>query len=379
MNRALELNSWLGVVNLSLGQIVMLALGLVLVWLAVKKRYEPLLLVPIGFGILIGNIPPVIIGGKEVFFADVNNPLSPFYWIYQGLLKGVYPALIFLGIGAMTDFSPLLSKPRLFLLGASAQFGIFATLIGALFLGFSPQEAGAIGIIGGADGPTSIFLSSMIAPQLLAPITIAAYSYIALVPVIQPPIMRLLTSSRERKIKMAPPREPSRVARVIFPVAIFLVGSLVAPGAVVLLGMLCVGNLLRESGVTDRLARSARTALVDITTILIGISVGASAQAERFLNLKSLLIFVLGMFAFMFSTASGIIFAKLMNLVSKEKINPLVGAAGVSAVPDSARVAQMVANQEDPSNFILLHAMGPNVAGVIGSAICAGVLWAILY
>jgi len=378
MNRALELKSWLGVVNLSFGQVIMLALGLILIWLAVKKRYEPLLLLPIGFGILIGNIPPVIIGGKEVFFADVNNPLSPFYWIYQGLLKGVYPALIFLGIGAMTDFSPLLSKPRLFLLGASAQFGIFATLIGALFLGFSPQEAGAIGIIGGADGPTSIFLSSMIAPQLLAPITIAAYSYIALVPVIQPPIMRLLTSSRERKIKMTPPKEPSRVARVIFPIAIFLIGSLVAPGAVVLLGMLCVGNLLRESGVTDRLARSARTALVDITTILIGISVGASAQAERFLTLKSLLIFVLGMLAFMLSTASGIIFAKLMNLVSKEKINPLVGAAGVSAVPDSARVAQMVANQEDPSNFILLHAMGPNVAGVIGSAICAGVLWALL-
>ena len=379
MMKGLALQSWLGLVNVSFGQLVMIFIGILLIWLAIKKRYEPLLLVPIGFGILVGNMPAVVVGGKEMFFADVNNPVSPFYWLYQGLLKGVYPALIFLGIGAMTDFSPLLSSPKLVLLGAGAQFGIFTTIIGALLLGFDPKQAGAIGIIGGADGPTSIFLSSMIAPELLAPITIAAYSYMALVPVIQPPIMRLLTTSKERKIRMPAPRETSRLERILFPVAIFLIGSLIAPGAVVLLGMLCLGNLLRESGVTDRLARSARTALIDITTILIGLSVGASANAERFLNLRSLLIFILGMFAFMISTASGVLFAKLMNVFSREKINPLIGGAGVSAVPDSARVAQMLASKEDPSNFILLHAMGPNVAGVIGSAICAGVLWAILH
>ena len=295
--KGLALQSWLGLVNVSFGQLVMIFIGILLIWLAIKKRYEPLLLVPIGFGILVGNMPAVVVGGKEMFFADVNNPVSPFYWLYQGLLKGVYPALIFLGIGAMTDFSPLLSSPKLVLLGAGAQFGIFTTIIGALLLGFDPKQAGAIGIIGGADGPTSIFLSSMIAPELLAPITIAAYSYMALVPVIQPPIMRLLTTSKERKIRMPAPRETSRLERILFPVAIFLIGSLIAPGAVVLLGMLCLGNLLRESGVTDRLARSARTALIDITTILIGLSVGASANAERFLNLRSLLIFILGMFA----------------------------------------------------------------------------------
>jgi sodium ion-translocating decarboxylase beta subunit len=294
------------------------------------------------------------------------------------VLKGIYPPLIFLGIGAMTDFSPLISNPRLMLLGAAAQFGIFVTFIGALALGFISRDAGAIAIIGGADGPTAIFLSSMLAPQFIAPISIAAYSYMALVPVIQPPIMRLLTTRKERLTRMTRPREVSRLERMMFPVAVFLVACIVAPGAAILLGMLALGNLLKESGVTERLARTARTSFVDIVTIIIGLSVGASASAQTFLTKQSLFIFALGAFSFMIATASGVIFAKLMNLVSKNKLNPLIGAAGVSAVPIAARVAQMEAAREDSANFILQHAMGPNVAGVIGSAIAAGVLWAVL-
>jgi len=362
-----------GFAHMTWGNGVMMVIGLLFIVLAIKKDYEPLLLVPIGFGILIGNIPPV-----------ANLPLSVYddgsvlKYLYMGVSKGIYPPLIFLGIGAMTDFSTMLSNPKLILLGAAAQIGVFLTFAGALVLGFSVQQAGAIGIIGGADGPTAIFLSSMIAPELLGPIAIAAYSYMALVPVIQPPIMYLLTTKAERRIHMKPPRPVSRRERIIFPIAAFLICALLAPGSMTLLGMLFFGNLLKESTVTDRLANSARTALIDIVTILLGFTVGASTQAQTFLNPQSILIFLLGAFSFVVATAGGVLFAKFMNLFLKEKINPLIGAAGVSAVPDSARVVQAVGQKEDPSNYLLMHAMAPNVAGVIGSAIVAGVLWSTL-
>jgi oxaloacetate decarboxylase beta subunit len=293
-------------------------------------------------------------------------------------MKGIYPPLIFLGIGAMTDFSTMLSNPKLILLGGAAQIGIFLTFLGSLFLGFSPAQAGAIGIIGGADGPTAIFLASMLAPDLLGPIAIAAYSYMALVPVIQPPIMYLFTTRKERLIRMKPPREVSRREKIIFPIVAFLVCALLAPGSMTLLGMLFFGNLLKESTVTERLAKTARNALIDIVTILLGLSVGASTQAQTFLTPKSLLIFGLGALSFVVATTGGVLFAKFMNLFLKEKINPLIGAAGVSAVPDSARVVQMVGQKEDPENFLLMHAMAPNIAGVIGSAIAAGVMWSVL-
>jgi oxaloacetate decarboxylase beta subunit len=294
---------------------------------------------------------------------------------YFGVSKGIYPPLIFLGIGAMTDFSTLLARPKLILLGAAAQLGVFMTFLGALFLGFVPTEAASIGIIGGADGPTAIFLSAKLAPHLVGPIAIAAYSYMALVPVIQPPIMRLLTSREERLIKMSDPREVSSQEKILFPIVGFLFCCFLAPAALPLLGMLFFGNLLKECMVTDRLARTARTAVVDTVTIVLGLTVGASTQADVFLTGKSIGIFILGACSFMVATAGGVIFAKLMNLLSSDKINPLLGAAGVSAVPDSARVVQMVGNAEDPSNYLLMHAMAPNVAGVIGSAIAAGVLW----
>jgi sodium ion-translocating decarboxylase beta subunit len=378
MTEHFEFTDVIGIAHISYQNFIMYAAAITFFYLAIKKHYEPLLLIPIGFGILMANIPPILIHGEPIFFTDINNPDSAMYYIYFGVLKGIYPPLIFLGIGAMTDFSPLISNPRLMLLGAAAQFGIFVTFIGALALGFISRDAGAIAIIGGADGPTAIFLSSMLAPQFIAPISIAAYSYMALVPVIQPPIMRLLTTRKERLTRMTRPREVSRLERMMFPVAVFLVACIVAPGAAILLGMLALGNLLKESGVTERLARTARTSFVDIVTIIIGLSVGASASAQTFLTKQSLFIFALGAFSFMIATASGVIFAKLMNLVSKNKLNPLIGAAGVSAVPIAARVAQMEAAREDSANFILQHAMGPNVAGVIGSAIAAGVLWAVL-
>ena len=303
---------------------------------------------------------------------------SVLYYIYFGVSQGVFPPLIFLGIGAMTDFSTMLSNPRLVLLGAAAQTGIFLTLIGALYLGFTPAESGAIGIIGGADGPTAIFLAAKLAPHLLGAIAIAAYSYMALVPVIQPPVMKLLTTRKERLIRMKPPREVSQREKIIFPIAAFLICALLAPGAIGLLGMLFFGNLLKESGVTERLAQTARTSMVDIVTILLGFSVGCSTQAQTFLTEQSVLIFSLGALSFAVATASGVLFAKFLNLFTKDKINPLVGAAGVSAVPDSARVVQMMGQREDPNNYLLMHAMAPNVAGVIGSAIGAGVLWAVL-
>ena len=362
-----------GFANMTVGHLCMILIGFVFIGLAIRKHYEPLLLVPIGFGVIVGNTPHLKSMPLGVY--DVGSVLS---YLYFGVSQGIFPPLIFLGIGAMTDFSTLISNPKLVLLGAAAQVGIFLTLIGAMFLGFSPAEAGAIGIIGGADGPTAIFLSAKLAPDLLGAIAIAAYSYMALVPVIQPPIMKLLTSREERLIRMDKPREISRRERIIFPVAAFMICTLIAPGAIALLGMLFLGNLLKESTVTNRLAESARHALIDIVTILLGFSVGASTQADQFLQSRSLLIFGLGAFSFAVATAGGVLFAKFMNLFLKKKINPLLGAAGVSAVPDSARVVQMVGHEEDPHNFLLMHAMAPNVAGVIGSAIAAGILWSVM-
>ena len=357
------------------GNWIMMGVAAIFIYLAIAKDYEPLLLVPIGFGIIIGNIPPI--AGLPLGVYDKG---SVFYYIYQGVSLGFYPPLIFLGIGAMTDFSAMLSNPKLVLLGAAAQIGIFLTLIGAIILDFNLQQAGAIGIIGGADGPTAIFLSSMLAPELLGPIAIAAYSYMALVPVIQPPVMKLLTTKKERRIKMKAPRKVSKKEKIIFPIVAFLICALIAPGSMSLLGMLFFGNLLKESLVTDRLANTARNAVIDAVTILLGVSVGASTQAQTFLTPQSILIFVLGAFSFVIATAGGVLFAKFMNLFLKEenKVNPLVGAAGVSAVPDSARVVHTMGLKSDPTNFLLMHAMAPNVAGVIGSAIAAGVLLSFL-
>src|SRR5690554_216422 len=361
-----------GFAQLTVGNIVMILVGLTFIFLAITKHYEPLLLLPIGFGAIIGNIPSIPSMGIGVY-----DEGSVFGYLYWGVRSGIYPPLIFLGIGAMTDFSTMLSNPKLILLGAAAQAGIFITLIGALYLGFTPAEAGAIGIIGGADGPTAIFLSSKLAPHLLGAIAIAAYSYMGLVPVIQPPIMKLLTTKKERLIKMKPPRTVSKREKILFPIFGLLVCALIVPGSLSLLGMLFFGNLLKESFVTERLAETARTAMVDIVTIILGFTVGASTQAQTFLTPQSLGIFALGATSFAVATACGIIFAKIMNLFSKNKVNPLIGAAGVSAVPDSARVAQIEGLKEDPTNHLLMHAMAPNVAGVIGSAVAAGLLWSI--
>lgn len=353
--------------------LIMILVGLFFIYLAIAKDYEPLLLLPIGFGILVGNIP--FMNGMKIGIYEDGSVLN---YLYMGVTKGIYPPIIFLGIGAMTDFSALISNPKLVLLGAAAQLGIFVTLFGALFLGFSLPEAGAIGIIGGADGPTAIFLSSKLAPHFIGPIAIAAYSYMALVPVIQPPIMKLFTSLKERKIRMAPPRSVSRKEKIFFPILVFIICGLIAPGSIVLIGMLCFGNLLKESGVTERLANTARASLIDIVTIVLGLTVGASTQANVFLTVKSVKIFALGAFSFAIATAGGVLFAKFMNLFLKNKINPLLGAAGVSAVPDSARVVHNVGREADPSNYLLMHAMAPNVAGVIGSAIVAGILWSLI-
>ncbi len=362
-----------GFAQMTWGNAIMLVVGLVFITLAITKDYEPLLLVPIGFGILVGNIPT-----SDTMLLSVYDEGSVLSYIYFGVKEGLFPPLIFLGIGAMTDFSTMLSNPRLILLGAAAQLGIFITLIGSLYLGFTSAQAGAIGIIGGADGPTAIFLATQLAPELLGAIAIAAYSYMALVPVIQPPIMKLLTSREERLIRMKPPREVSTREKILFPIIAFLICTMIAPGSIVLIGMLFFGNLMKECCVTDRLANTARTALIDIVTILLGFSVGASTQAQTFLKSDSLKIFALGALSFAIATACGVLFAKFMNLFLTDKINPLIGAAGVSAVPDSARVVHMVGQQEDPNNFLLMHAMAPNVAGVIGSAVAAGVLWSVL-
>jgi oxaloacetate decarboxylase beta subunit len=359
--------------NFTIGHIVMLVIGLVFIYLAIAKEYEPLLLVPIGFGILVGNIPFLQNANLQV---GIYEPGSVMNYLYFGVLKGIYPPLIFLGIGAMTDFSTLLSNPKLILLGAAAQVGIFGAYMIALYLDFLPQQAAAIAIIGGADGPTAIFLSSKLAPELVGAIAISAYSYMALVPVIQPPIMRLLTTKKERLIRMKPPRSVSKTEKILFPIIGLILTTLIVPSAMPLLGMLFFGNVLKESGVTKRLADTAKGALIDIVTILIGLTVGASTQATTFLTSSSVGIFALGAFSFIIATSGGILFTKFMNLFLKEghKINPLIGNAGVSAVPDSARVSQVIGLQYDKTNHLLMHAMAPNVAGVIGSAVAAGIL-----
>ena len=360
-----------GFANATIGHIIMICVGLFFVYIAIKKDWEPLLLVPIGFGMVIGNIP--LFPGLNVGVYEEGSVLNI---LYQGVQKGFYPPLIFLGIGAMTDFSALISNPKLMLIGAAAQFGIFGAYALALALGFSPAEAGAIGIIGGADGPTAIFLSSRLAPDLMGAIAVSAYSYMALVPVIQPPIMKLLTTNKERLIKMKAPRAVSQTEKKIFPVIGFLLTAFIVPSGLPLLGMLFFGNLLKESGVTRRLAETARGPLIDVVTILIGITVGCSTQADKFLVWGSVKIFLLGALSFVIATTCGVLFVKFFNLFLKEgnKINPLIGNAGVSAVPDSARVSNTVGLEYDKRNYLLMHAMGPNVAGVIGSAVAAGIL-----
>lgn len=363
--------------NWTIGHVVMLCVGIAFIYLAIKREYEPLLLVPIGFGILIGNIPFMENAGLGI---GIYEQGSVFNYLYFGVLKGIYPPLIFLGIGAMTDFSTLLSNPKLILLGAAAQIGIFVTFTGAIALGFSPNEAAAIGIIGGADGPTAIFLASKLAPELIGAIAISAYSYMALVPLIQPPVMRLLTTKEERVIRMKPPRVVSKTEKIMFPVIGLLLTTFISPSALPLLGTLFFGNLLKESGVTKRLADTAAKPMIDIVTILIGLTVGASTQATTFLTPKSVLIFVLGALSFVVATAGGVLFAKFLNLFLKpeNRINPLIGNAGVSAVPDSARVSQVIGLEYDKTNHLLMHAMAPNVAGVIGSAVAAGILLSFL-
>lgn len=378
-----------GFANVTKGHLIMIVVGLIFIYLAVRYDYEPLLLVPIGTGILIGNIPFLLDAGLQLGIYEKGSVMN---YLYFGVTAGIYPPLIFLGIGAMTDFSSLISNPRLMLLGAAAQIGIFATFLGALILGFHPAEAGAIGIIGGADGPTAIFLSSKLAnginilsdgttvKNLIGPIAIAAYSYMALVPVIQPPIMRLMTNNKERLIRMKPPRAVTKLEKILFPIIGLLITTFISPSALPLLGMLFFGNILKESGVTKRLADTARTSLIDIVTIILGLTVGASTQADVFLTGESILIFVLGALSFMVATAGGVGFAKVMNLFLSEenKLNPLIGAAGVSAVPDSARVVQLEGLKYDPKNHLLMHAMAPNVSGVIGSAVAAGILLSFL-
>ena len=365
---------------------VMIALACFLLYLAIKKQFEPLLLLPIAFGMLLTNLPGADMFHSELFagghvhwdiFVDNAGLID---YLYLGVKLGIYPCLIFIGVGSMTDFGPLIANPKSFLLGAAAQLGIFATFIGAYALGFSPNECGSIGIIGGADGPTSIFLTARLAPELLGPIAIAAYSYMALVPVIQPPIMRALTTDAERKIKMSQLRQVSKTEKILFPVIIAIVISLLLPSAAPLVGCLMLGNLMKECGVVDRLSKTVQNELMNIVVIFLGISVGATATAGSFLNFKTIGILVLGILAFSCGTAGGILLAKLMNLFAKDgkKINPLIGSAGVSAVPMAARVSQTVGQEYDKSNFLLMHAMGPNVAGVVGSAVAAGILLAFL-
>jgi oxaloacetate decarboxylase beta subunit len=380
-----------GFANVTWKHLMMILVGLIFIFLGIRYEFEPLLLVPIGFGILIGNIPMFQVADFNLKLG-IYEPGSVMNILYQGVVQGWYPPLIFLGIGAMTDFSSLISNPKLMLLGAAAQVGIFLTFLGALWLGFAPPEAGAIGIIGGADGPTAIFISSKLAngmnlmangevvQNLIGPIAIAAYSYMALVPVIQPPVIKLLTSKKERRIKMKPPRAVSKLEKILFPIVGLLLTAFIAPSALPLLGMLFFGNLLKESTVTKRLANTASNALIDVITILLGITVGASTQADIFLTPSSIKIFALGAASFVIATAGGVLGAKLMNVfMSKNnKINPMIGASGVSAVPDSARVVQHMGLKEDPTNHLLMHAMAPNVSGVIGSAVAAGILLSFL-
>ena len=351
--------------------IIMILIALVFIYLAIAKEFEPLLLLPIGFGVIVGNVPFFKGFGLGIY---ENN--SVLHYLYFGVTTGLYPSIVFLGLGSMTDFSSLLARPKLMLLGAAAQMGIYFTLLSALALGFMPKEASSIAIIGGADGPTSIFLTAKLAPHLIGPVAIAAYSYMALIPIIQPPIMRLLTSREERLIKMPDPvRDVTRKELLCFPIIGIILCCFLAPASIPLLGTFFFGNLMKVSGVVDRLAKTAGSAIIDTATIFLGFTVGASTQGDVFLTPKSVGIFALGAVAFSIATASGVLFAKFMNLFLKEKINPLLGAAGVSAVPGSAREVHLVGQHEDPSNFLLMHAMACNSSGVIGSAICAGILW----
>lgn len=357
-----------GFVNISAGQILMLLISFILLYLGIYRKYEPLLMVPIAFGMLLANLPITGIVDGPVG----QMPGGLIYYLYQGVKLGIYPPLIFLGIGAMTDFGPLIANPMSLLLGAAAQLGIFIPFIIATYIGFDLKAAASIGIIGGADGPTAIFVTSKLKPELLGPIAIAAYSYMALVPLIQPPIMRALTTPKERMVKMAQLRQVSKTEKIVFPIAVTVLVGLLLPAAVPLVGSLMIGNLFRETGSTDRLSDTAQHALINILTIFLGVSVGSTATAERFLNPETLKIIALGLFAFACGTAGGVLFGKLMYVLTKGKVNPLIGSAGVSAVPMAARVSQVVGAEADPTNFLLMHAMGPNVAGVIGSAVAAG-------
>jgi oxaloacetate decarboxylase beta subunit len=367
-----------GFANVETGHLIMILVGLLFIFLAIKFEFEPLLLIPIGFGILIGNIPFNEAANLKVGIYEEGSVLNI---LYQGVLQGWYPPLIFLGIGAMTDFSALIANPKLILIGAACQFGIFGAYIIALNSGFEPNQAGAIGIIGGADGPTAIFLSSKLAPNLMGAIAISAYSYMALVPIIQPPFMRLLTTKKERVIRMKVPRVVSQTEKILFPIVGLLLTAFIVPSGLPLLGMLFFGNMLKESGVTRRLAETARGPMIDIVTILLGLTVGASTQATTFLTSQSIKVFVIGALSFVIATIAGILFVKIFNLFlpKDNKINPLIGNAGVSAVPDSARISQVVGLEYDPSNYLLMHAMGPNVSGVIGSAVAAGIMLGFLY
>lgn len=360
-------------------EIIMIGVACVLIYLAIAKQFEPLLLLPIAFGMLLANLPITGLHKEPVYeFIDgilkTKEPGGLFYYLYKGVEYDIYPPLIFLGVGAMTDFGPLLANPSSILMGAGAQFGVFFTFICAMLLGFSPQAASAIGIIGGADGPTAIYLTTKLAPDLLGPIAVAAYSYMALVPLIQPPIMKALTTKEERTIRMGQLRKVKKVEKIVFPIVVTVIITLLLPSIAPLIGMLMLGNLFREAAVVDRLSDTAQNAMINIVTIFLGTTVGATAKADIFLRADTLKIIALGVVAFGISTAAGVIIGKIMNKVTGGKINPLIGSAGVSAVPMAARVSQVVGQKEDPGNFLLMHAMGPNVAGVIGTAVAAGVL-----
>lgn len=387
MGSLIQLLTESGLANLSLGQFVMIVVGLVLLWLAIAKRFEPLLLVPIGIGAVLVNVPGAGLYDAPVYSdgGELASPGGLLYYIFAlGIETGIFPLIIFMGVGAMTDFGPMLANPKTLLLGAAAQFGIFGTLIGALLLNetewftYSIEQAAAIGIIGGADGPTSIFISSQLAPEILGAVAVAAYSYMALVPLIQPPIMKALTSAKERQIVMKQLRPVSKRERIIFPLVLLVMVAMLLPSAAPLLGMFCFGNLMKECGVVDRLSDTTQNALINIVTIFLGLGVGAKLNAEEFLNMETFGIFGLGIIAFCVGTATGVLMAKLMNLVSASKVNPLIGSAGVSAVPMAARVSNKVGLQANNQNFLLMHAMGPNVAGVVGSAIAAGVMLSFL-
>lgn len=374
----------MGFANLNWQTIIMIFVSCILLYLAIVKQFEPLLLLPIAFGMLLTNLPgaglydPSLFEGGHVHWDKFVNTAGLLDYLYLGVKLGIYPCLIFVGVGAMTDFGPMLANPKSLLLGAAAQLGIFATYLGAIGLGFLPREAASIGIIGGADGPTAIFLTTRLAPELLGPIAVAAYSYMALVPVIQPPIMRLLTTKKERGIRMKQLRIVSKKEKIIFPIFGTAFISLLLPPAAPLIGSLLLGNLLKESGVVERLSKTVQNEMMNIVTIFLGITVGATATAGAFLNIKTLEILAIGIVAFSFGTAGGVLLAKFMNLFTKDKVNPLIGSAGVSAVPMAARVSQVVGQETDPGNFLLMHAMGPNVAGVIGSAVAAGLLLTML-